>query len=129
MTTHHRGESAADGEAESGSSVRLGVPGLGLHEGLEDGFQSIGRDANTGILDHELGAHRLAVLRDGPAVEFYLTTCRSELDGVTQQVDQDLFHAFGIANVSGGGLDTDVELHAFGSHLWVDHGECNLHGI
>jgi hypothetical protein len=88
---HQVNQTQADGQTEAGSPVLACGRGIDLTEGLEQGADPVGRDADTAILDAELdhgaslgvGPFKLAgVHRD--------FTPGGELDRVVDQIDEDL---------------------------------------
>jgi hypothetical protein len=93
---HQLGQPLADRQAQAGAAVLARGGRVDLRERLEQPRQVLGRDADAGILHREADTaslvHRLAVHRHED-----LALVR-ELDGVGQQVDEDLAHARGVAH-------------------------------
>ena len=86
-----------DGQAEAGAAVGFFTVGIGLLETLEDVRQLIGRNADAGVAHREFeGGLSLVFLHQmHPYAD---RTFRGELDGVADQVHQDLVEAGGVAN-------------------------------
>ena len=117
VAAHDVGQQLGDGQAEPGAGGRLGARGAGALERLEDALEVVAVDADAGVLDLELG-DLVAVVdaeRHLPAL--------GELDGVGQQVDQDLAQAV-LVGVDDGGQRLRrhvVELDALGGGLQAEH--------
>src|SRR5258708_13844435 len=84
----HRGEVTHDRQAEAESALRAPARRVALLESLEDSGQDLGRDADAGIAHLDGDRVRLRARGDvDPAA------LRSELDGVGDQVRDDLLQA------------------------------------
>ena len=106
LAAEQRGQLAADRQAEAGAAVLARGAGVGLLEGLEDEPLLLRRDADAGVLDRERdhllragcstgwSALQPAVARRDAHVDVAL---RGELDGVRQQVLQDLLQPLRVA--------------------------------
>src|SRR5205814_4727579 len=82
-----------DGKAEA-AALPFGIPArVGLNKRVEQRLEPVGGDADAGILDiNDEGAGGGFLLRlPGNASEH--VAALGELDGIAQQVDQDLAHA------------------------------------
>src|SRR5262245_4284395 len=90
VTTHENCQTSADGESQTRTAVQSRVACMCLHKGLEDAFDTIGRYANAVVFDHELGARFLFGSVRGATAELYATTVGRKLDGIANQVYQDL---------------------------------------
>ena len=96
---------AADGEAQAGAAVFARGAGVGLLEGFEDEPLLLRRDADAGVLDGEgddllgLAEHRMigAPALRGQADAHLDVAVGGELDGVGQQVLEDLLQALRVA--------------------------------
>ncbi len=107
VAAHGGDDAGGDGEAEPGAAVATGDGGIGLLEGLEDGLYLGGRNANAGVLNFE--CHGVAGSEG--------TQCDgadgSELDGVGEEVVNDLAEAGWIAvgpgGAGGGEVDGEAE--------------------
>ncbi len=89
LAAHQVGQHLGDGQAQAGTGcggTRAHARGIAAREGLEDAVDLVGRHAGAGVLDLERGefARVAQPQRD--------LACAGELDGVAQQVDQDLPH-------------------------------------
>ncbi|MCY1520765.1 hypothetical protein D9M68_555520 [compost metagenome] len=113
LPTHHLDQVLADHQSEAGASVDAGGGCVALGEGLEQVGQALGRDADAGVGDAEtqLG-RRLRLVQ--PAAQFDLAVL-GELEGVGQQVEQDLAQADHVADHGLGhfGRDLDGQMQAF----------------
>ena len=91
------GEAPADHQPQAGAAIDAGDRGVGLAERLEQAVDAVGRDADPGVAHGEeeldqavpLARRRVDLQADLAA--------RRELDGVVEQVDQDLPQAAGVA--------------------------------
>ena len=101
------GQFAADGQAEAGAAVLAARAGVGLLERLEDELLLLRRDADAGVRHREgndhAGARRSTgwsgdqPLRHVPTRTSHVAL-RGELEGVRQQVLQNLLQALGVAS-------------------------------
>jgi hypothetical protein len=80
------GQLARDGQAEADAAEPARVPGIALDEGFEDVFQLAPLDADSGIGDAEFEI----ALGAAAQPRFDMSLGRGELDGVAQEIDQDL---------------------------------------
>jgi hypothetical protein len=83
---------AGDAQAETRTISLPRVEASGLHERLENAVDIFGRDADAGVLDNELDAasvERCGCQANAPVV--------SKLQGITEQIVQDLSQPHGIA--------------------------------
>src|SRR6185369_14882454 len=105
FAAEQRSQLTANGETEAGASVFAGGAGVRLLECLEDESLLLRRDADAGVLDSEgnnlrlLAKHRVI---ESPALRgkihaHFDVAARSELDGVGEQILEDLLEALGIA--------------------------------
>ncbi|OPZ06763.1 MAG: hypothetical protein BWZ08_02215 [candidate division BRC1 bacterium ADurb.BinA292] len=119
---HQFDQVAGDGEAEAGSLVAAGGAAVGLREFLEDFLLLVGSDADAGVLDDDQQAAGLFGVDLGPDADgaFF-----GELDGVADEVDQDLLGAVevgvGEQFLGIGGADLEGEVQAGAGRL--DAGE------
>ena len=105
LAAEQHGQLAADGEAEAGAAVFARRAGVGLLERLEDEPLLLRRDADAGVLDGEgddllgLAEHRVigAPALRGEADANLDVAVRGELDGVGQQVLEDLLETLRVA--------------------------------
>ena len=106
FAAQERGQFAADGQAQPGAAVLARRAGVGLLESLEDKPLLLRRDADARVLDGE-GDHLLGLAQNGvidaPARRGEADTdlhmsLRSELDGVGEQVFEDLLQALRVAD-------------------------------
>ncbi len=117
FAAQEHGQLAADGQAEAGAAVLARGAGVGLLEGLEDEPLLLRRDADAGVLDGEgddllgLAQHRVidAPARRGKADTDVHMALRRELDGVGEQVLEDLLQALRVADQ--GARQVGVEMH------------------
>ena len=87
--THELDELLGDRRAEAGAAEPPGLGLVGLGEALEDPPLVLGRDADAGVADRELQRHRLRSAVHARDVERHAAPL-GELDGVRQQIDEDL---------------------------------------
>src|SRR6185503_6575163 len=85
-------DAAADGEAESGASLLAGVGRLNLLETVEDAVQLLDGDAAAFVDDFE--ENRVA---GGVGMNADRGGWRRELDGVGEEIGDDLEDAVGVA--------------------------------
>ncbi len=96
LAAHEVDQALADHQAETGTAVDARGRGIGLGEGLEQAFGRGRGDAHAGVLhleQHLAVRARLAALGHAHADVALL----GELDGVADQIGQDLAQAHGIA--------------------------------
>ena len=132
VAAHHAHDVAADGhpQARALDLVHAGV--LRAGEGLEDALEELRRHADAVVLEDELVAGHLALVAgllrdlqaDAPAV-------RRVLDGVAQQVGEDLLDAQGVADdlFVIDVVDAHRKLVAVLFHLRCGHGEQVVHEV
>ncbi|OEZ52482.1 hypothetical protein DUGA6_61160 [Duganella sp. HH105] len=87
LAAHQRHQLAADGGAQAGAAEAPRHRRVGLREGIEDRLQPLRRDADAGVLH---GDPQLALGRAGAQAD---AAGGGELDGVVEQVAEDLAHA------------------------------------
>ncbi len=119
----HEGDQAGgDGQAEAGADAR-GACGAHLGEGLEDLWQLGGGDADAGVADVEAEDCVVGRPFDGAHVEGHGAARGCELDGVAEEVDEDLEQAIAIADEVGGDVGRDVvkEREALGLDAQGEH--------
>src|SRR5262249_1500022 len=104
IAIHEPREAAADREPESGSVLRARVPLLDRHERSEDRAELFARDATTGVRYREADPRpRAGQLRVGRAMirhdtlDVHPAARRGELDGVVEEVHENLTHAILVA--------------------------------
>src|SRR5512143_2830582 len=107
VATHDLRQIAADREPEPGPAMRPGVAGVDLHERVKYPVQVVMRDSHARVLNRDAGPALRAIawrnrgLRRGAATNRDTSACGRELDGVRQQVRDDLLNALRIAEVFG----------------------------
>ena len=93
-SVHHIHDVLGDGHAQSGTLHAVHHRGLFPREGFEDVLLVLQAHANARVLDAELilgiALSRTGILYDAQA---YRSACRSELDGIAQDVEQHLVQA------------------------------------
>ena len=129
----HLGEALADREAEAGAAVLAGGRVVDLAKRLEQAVHAVGADADAGVGDRELQL----VARGGVAVALGELAgadgdgdlaAGGELDGVADEVDEDLAQAGGVGDEPrrGARVDDRGEVEALVAELAggdeVDHG-------
>ena len=132
FAAQQHGQLAADGEAEAGAAVLARGAGVGLLEGLEDEPLLLRRDADAGVLHGEgdhllgLGQHRVigAPARRGKADANLDVAMRRELDGVGQQVLEDLLQALRVAVQDRGQVGVETARGTAGSWPRPRAGSC-----
>ena len=93
----HQGDQlAADRQAQPGAAEASGDAAVGLGEGREQAFQLLALDPHAAVGDREFKAHLLRAAGE-PAHADPDAALRGELDGVADQVDQDLAQAQRVA--------------------------------
>jgi hypothetical protein len=140
-SAHQFGQAANDRQAKTGPAIAAGRRAVALGKGLEQAGHLRLRHADTAVGDRQDEAHasvdgRLASDGDADLADF------GELDGVADQVEQDLAHARGIAVqqvrrrlVDHGddrqslavGLDRQRFRHAFDERAQLERGGLQLH--
>ena len=89
LAAHLLNQAVGDGQAEAGATELPGHTAIGLDEGLENLLLMGGIDADAGVTDGELHAVQ-ACGRQGPLDPQAHLAGGRELDGIADQVDQDL---------------------------------------
>ncbi len=97
LAVHPLHQLAADVQAQTGAAVAAGGRGIRLRELLEHARQQDGRDADAGVPHLEPVARPRALLVHAGDVEVDVALLR-ELDGVVDQVHEDLADAAGVAH-------------------------------
>jgi len=112
MAAHDLDETGGDGEAEAGAAVGAGGRGVGLREGLEDLDELLLRDADAGVGDGEAKGGGFVA---GLMVERMIhddfegdLAVPGELDGVADEVEENLAEAGGVADEDIGDVGGDV---------------------
>ncbi len=92
LTAHEFGEAVGDRESEAGAAGPAGDVVFGLREGFKEALLIFGGDADTGVGDGEAGGEFGGTVGEEGEAEgdFALV---SELDGVADEVDEDLAEA------------------------------------
>ena len=93
---HQLGQPAHDRKAEPGAAEAPGGRAVGLGKGLEQAGRLLGGDADAGVGDRQGEAHAVVGLRQGPDMDADLAHF-GELDGIADQVEQDLAYPGGVA--------------------------------
>src|SRR5690606_10176809 len=98
----HLGEALADRKAEAGAAEAAGGRAVELAEALEQAIHAVGADADAGVLDGELElvarrTVRLTGGRGGADGEADVAV-GGELDGVAEEVEEDLPQAGGVGD-------------------------------
>ena len=96
-----------DREAEPEAALRARARGIRLPERFEDPAEELRRDAAAGIADPDHGVRARAVEGQGDA-----SISRRELDGVGEQVPDDLLEPAGVTGERPGSDELRVELDA-----------------
>ena len=96
LSAHEPGQLTGDGQAEAGAAVGPRGRGVGLLELLEHRVQLAGGNADTGVRDREAQPNPIAVRLVERHANHHLSGGR-ELDGVADQVGDDLADAGGVA--------------------------------
>ena len=106
---HQLGQALADRQPQAGAAVAARGRGVDLAERLEQPVQPVRRDADAGVADREgqLVKRRRAVEAAGAHREDDLAPL-GELDGVGEQVEQDLAQPRHVADDGGGGPVADA---------------------
>ena len=84
-------DAAADGETETGSALLAGVGGFDLLEAVEDAVELVGRNAAAFVGDLEQDGVRGGFREDADG-----GGCGRELDGVGEEIGEDLEDAVGV---------------------------------
>src|SRR5262249_38803393 len=84
-----RHQLARDRQAEAGAAVLARVAAVDLAEALEDHLEVLGGNADAGVFDREAPVRRAGDVLFGD-LDVDATAFRRELDGVAEQVDEDL---------------------------------------
>ena len=115
VAAHFAGDAAADGEAEAGAFVE-GLAG-DLDEGFENGFEMFGGDADAGVGDAE--AEDSGRASGGEADG----TGLGELDGVAEEIEEDLAEAFFVGDdgIGQGRIGQEREFDGLGAGAGSDH--------
>ena len=122
ITAHHPGQTAGDGEAESGAAVQAGDGLAALLEGDEQALKVIRLDADAGIADGEAQQCAFLAAFQHAAADFDAAVF-GELDRIAEVVEQRLADAGRVAEQAGRqvlGLNLQVEparFRAFGEHV------------
>ena len=111
LSTHHADECRRNRESETRAAIATRRRGIGLHERIENVLAPIGGDADAGVDHREMDLTLFAgtALDTRPQDDF---AALGELDGVTDQIQDDLTQPIGIADERGrnGRLDIANEL-------------------
>lgn len=91
---HEFHQVAGDGSAEAAATVAASGGGIGLGEALEDALLGVLGDANPGIRHLETQPRRGGIGRHRGHSQVHVALF-GELDGIAQQVEQDLAQAQG----------------------------------
>ena len=118
LAAEQRRQLAADGKAETGAAVLAAGGGVGLLEGLEDDLLLFLRDADAGV-GHFKRHHRRRLVENRvirvPApdrsghVEPH-TALRGELEGVGQQIFQNLLEPLGVGHDAAAKVGIEMNL-------------------
>jgi predicted alpha/beta-hydrolase family hydrolase len=89
FSAHDFDQALRDGQAQAGAAEAPRGRGVRLRESLEDPIQLVRRDADAGVVDGEAyyGGRRAALLALDIQID---VTVRRELDGIPEQVHDDL---------------------------------------
>src|SRR5205823_12577473 len=87
---HELGEPSADGEPEAGTAIAPAGRDVRLAEGLEEPVSAIGGDPDARVPHGEVIADRAGPLGRAGAGRDDDLTGLGELDGVVEQIEQDL---------------------------------------
>ena len=99
LAVHEIDKPRADGKAEAGAFMAAGRGRVDLRELLEHALQLVRRDTDAGIFDADLQMHD--AVRDLAGDIDQDMTLFGELDGIAQQVGDDLAETPGIADDEG----------------------------
>ena len=96
LATHQVHQALADGQAQPGAAEPAGDVAVGLGEGGEEAGQDLRGHADPRVADREAQAQALGT--DLPGLDPDLDRAMvGELDGVADEVEEDLFQALGVA--------------------------------
>ena len=111
---HQLGQAAGDGQPQAGATEAAGGGAVGLDEALEEIGLVRGGDADAGVLNLDAQVVGVGPVGDGQDAQDDLALF-GELDGVAQQVEDDLAQAHGVAvgAAGGGGIEVEDEFEAF----------------
>src|SRR5262249_1683992 len=87
ITSMELDEVANEGETETKSPFRRMQHGIVMSKRLEDDRHRMGRNTESGVSDGELGERTAGA----GGLHVHSTTRRSELDGILQEIPEDLF--------------------------------------
>ena len=99
-SAHHLHERRGDGETQAGAAEPAGRRPVGLAEGFEDRLLLVLGDADAGVGDREV-EHRAAVVPRVFADRHEHVTRLGELDGVADQIGDDLLQPHRVADDAG----------------------------
>ena len=88
---------SADAEPQAGAAVVAGGGAVGLSERLEDGADLRGGQTDAGVPHSKFNGYLGILFCQGVNGEFDLA-CRGKLDGVAQQIEEDLLQPERIAH-------------------------------
>ncbi len=106
-SAHHTDELRADGEPEAGAAELAAGRAVGLGEGLEDQVLLVGGDADAGVRDLEVQRDRAVRMRRDAHRDADLAAL-GELDGVADEVEDDLSEPARVADDGVGDVGRDV---------------------
>ena len=118
---HHLGQALADGQPEAGAAVFAGGRAVGLDERLEEMLLGLGGYADAGVGNLEAQTDAAGLFLRGRDGHDHLSLL-GELDGVPQQVHQDLAQSHGVAahQARHGRIDLHDQLQTLaGRHIGV----------
>ena len=123
--SHSFGELSGDSQAQAGADGMSGVGGFRLDEGFEDMIELVFADADAGVGDFkaELGGYAREV--ESVYGQAYGTFV-GELDGIAEEVDEDLFESQWIGDdpsrdaASASGIESKLFLLRLGLHEGAD---------
>lgn len=112
----------ADRQAEAGPAIGAGCGAVGLGEGRENALELVSRDADAGIRDTDFDpvmvrlVSRRTADRDGNRPHL------CELDGIADQIGQDLTQAGRVGSIPafGAAIDRGFQLKPFFSARWAE---------
>ena len=109
VTAHEFGEVPADGEAEASAAIASRIAGVALFEGVEESLADGGVDSDTGVSDDPDHAAGLVGEERSDQGDLDLAVL-GELDGITEEVEEDLTDSTDVADDCRG-------------DFWVDPGD------
>lgn len=114
-------EAANDGQAQAATAEAAGGGGIGLDEGVKEAGDFAGFDAEAGVVD---GEGDLVFVALGGDAEVDVAGF-GELDGVAEDVEQELAEALGVTEDRGGdiGLHDELDVDAFGFGFGAEEGD------